>query len=189
MTQSLVLSIDACQGLGISPLRTKDPPECSQADLGPISAPYSLFSGFSKSLELSLCECAHRKHVLEFFIGCIWNPNFSLILRFPIGIGLRVFLKKSRGECSLFSCGSPSRFFLRRTPCCIITCVSEPRVSTYFSTRCLNITTLSSFPPHQPLPAPMHFQQVPRIHYFGVLRTQDHAPAFNCLDDCLKSPF
>ena len=50
MTQSLALSIDVCQGLGISPLRAS----FSQADVyvGPTSAPDLLFSGFSKSLEL-----------------------------------------------------------------------------------------------------------------------------------------
>ena len=32
---------------------------------------------------------AHRKRVIYFFGGCLWNSNFLLILRFPVGIGVR----------------------------------------------------------------------------------------------------
>ena len=46
MAQSLVLSIDVCPRLGISPLRTNIWLSCSQADLGPRSAQELLFSGF-----------------------------------------------------------------------------------------------------------------------------------------------
>ena len=44
MAQSLVLSIDVCRGLGISPLRVNISLSYSQADLGPRSA-QELFSG------------------------------------------------------------------------------------------------------------------------------------------------
>ena len=52
MAQSLVLSIDVCPRLGISPLRTNIWLSCSQADLGPRSAQELLFSGFLNSLKL-----------------------------------------------------------------------------------------------------------------------------------------
>ena len=52
MTQSLVLSIDVCRGLGISPLRVNIWLSLSQADLGPRSAQELFVSGFLKSLKL-----------------------------------------------------------------------------------------------------------------------------------------
>ena len=52
MAQSLILSIDVCPGLGISPLRTNIWLSFSQADLGPRSAQEFFFSGFLKSLKL-----------------------------------------------------------------------------------------------------------------------------------------
>ena len=52
MAQSLVLSIDVCPGLGISPLHTNIGLSFYQADLGPRSAQELLFSGFLKSLKL-----------------------------------------------------------------------------------------------------------------------------------------
>ena len=45
--QSLVLSIDVCPGLGISPLRAIICPSFSQADIGPRSADDLFFSGIS----------------------------------------------------------------------------------------------------------------------------------------------
>ena len=52
MAHSLVLSLDVCPGLGISPLRTNIWLSFSQADLGPRSAQELFFSGFLKSLKL-----------------------------------------------------------------------------------------------------------------------------------------
>ena len=49
MAQSLVLSIDVCPGLGISPLQTNIWLSFSQADLGPRSPQGLFFSGFLKS--------------------------------------------------------------------------------------------------------------------------------------------
>ena len=46
MTQSLVLSIDVCRGLGISPLRIKTFGWVFQADLGPTSAHRNAFFVF-----------------------------------------------------------------------------------------------------------------------------------------------
>ena len=48
MAQSLVLSIDVCSGLKISPFRTNIWLSFSQADLGPRSAQELLFSAFLK---------------------------------------------------------------------------------------------------------------------------------------------
>ena len=52
MAQSLLLSIDECPGLGISPLQTNIWLSFSQADLRPRSAQELFFSGFLKSLKL-----------------------------------------------------------------------------------------------------------------------------------------
>ena len=52
MAQSLVLSLDVCPGLGISPLRTNIWLSFSQADLCPRSAQELFFSFFLKSLRL-----------------------------------------------------------------------------------------------------------------------------------------
>ena len=52
MAQSLVLSIDVCPGLGISPLRANIWMSFSQADLGPRSAQHFCFWGIFKSLKL-----------------------------------------------------------------------------------------------------------------------------------------
>ena len=52
MAWSLVLSIDVCAGLGISPLRTNIWLSFSQTDLGPRSAQELFFSGLLKSLKL-----------------------------------------------------------------------------------------------------------------------------------------
>ena len=52
MTQSLVLSIDVCPGLGISRLQQTFRLSFSQADLGPRSAQELFFSFFLKSLKL-----------------------------------------------------------------------------------------------------------------------------------------
>ena len=48
MAQSLVLSIDVCRGLGISPLRTNIWLSFSRADLGPKSAQDFFFGVFGK---------------------------------------------------------------------------------------------------------------------------------------------
>ena len=45
----------------------------SQADLGPTSAPDSLFSGFSKGLELFFSKRAHRKRALFSFSAGIFE--------------------------------------------------------------------------------------------------------------------
>ena len=62
MAQSLVVSIDVCRGLGISPLRGNIWLKFSQADLGPRSAQEWFFSGFLKSLKLFIFEdlCSWR---------------------------------------------------------------------------------------------------------------------------------
>ena len=52
MAQSLVLSIDVCRGLGISPILINLWLSFSQADLGPRPAQEYFFSGVYKSLEL-----------------------------------------------------------------------------------------------------------------------------------------
>ena len=52
MAQSLVLWIDVCRGLGISPLRINIWLSFSQADLAPTSTQELFFAGFSKILEL-----------------------------------------------------------------------------------------------------------------------------------------
>ena len=84
MTQSLVLSIDVCRGLGISPLRIKHLAEFFQADLGPRSAQeYFFFGLFGKFGTFVLQVCAHRKRY-----RILWQVSLT-----------NFFLAKSRFHC------------------------------------------------------------------------------------------
>ena len=85
MTQSLVLSIDVCRGLGISPLRIS--PfiwlSFSQADLGSTSAHENFFSGFGESLELVFLKiCAHSERYRNLVAGIFEFNLFSEASRF-----------------------------------------------------------------------------------------------------------
>ena len=85
MAQSLVLSIDACQGLGNSPLRTNIWLSFSQADLGPTSAQELFFSGFLKSLKL-------------FFRRFALIASGTEIFR-RVSLKFELFMETSRSHC------------------------------------------------------------------------------------------
>ena len=89
MAQSLVLSIDVCPGLGISPLRTNIWLRFSQADLGPRSAQELFFSGFLKSLKLFFRRFVLIASGTEIFLAGIFEirPFFGNI---AFVTGLRV---------------------------------------------------------------------------------------------------
>ena len=91
MAQSLVLSIDVCPGLGISPLRTNIWLSYSQADLGPRSTQELFFSGFLKSLKLFFRKkiCAHSERYRHPLAGIFEVLNFLLKHRVSIVTGMR----------------------------------------------------------------------------------------------------
>ena len=74
MAQSLVLWIDVCPGLGISPLQTNIRLSFSQADLGPRSAQELFFSGFLKSLKLFFRGFVLTASGTEIF----WRVSFEI---------------------------------------------------------------------------------------------------------------
>ena len=73
MAQSLVLSIDACAGLGISPFRAKIWLSFSQADLGPRSAQdfCFCFCFLEKFETFSSKICAHSERYRNILAGII----------------------------------------------------------------------------------------------------------------------
>ena len=75
MAQSLVLSMDVCPGLGISPLRTNIRLSFSQADLGPRSAQELFFSVFLKSLKLFFRRFVLTASGTEIF----WRVIFEIL--------------------------------------------------------------------------------------------------------------
>ena len=85
MAQSLVLSLDVCPGLGISPLRTNIWLSFSQADLGPTSAQELFFSGFLKSLKL-------------FFRRFALIASGTEIFR-RVSLKFELFMETSRSHC------------------------------------------------------------------------------------------
>ena len=85
MAQSLLLSLDVCPGLGISPLRTNIWLSYSQAYLGPRSDQELFFSGFLKSLELFFRRFALMARGTDIF----WRAS----LRFQL------FMEASRFHC------------------------------------------------------------------------------------------
>ena len=83
--RSLVLSIDVCRGLGMSPLRINIWLSFSQADLDPTSAQALLFFGFLKSLELFFRRFAPIASGTEIF----WRVSLKFYL----------FMETSRFHC------------------------------------------------------------------------------------------
>ena len=93
MALSLVLSIDVCRGLVISPLRMNITLCFSQADLGPRSAQELSLSECVKSLKLSFSKiCAHSERYRNLLAGSLnfdffffWQHRVSIVtgLRHP----------------------------------------------------------------------------------------------------------
>ena len=83
MTQSLVLSIDVCRELALSPLRTKHPPEFFLSRSWPKIVPGFFFGVFQKFGTLVLINRAHRELYLKFSGGYLVEFNFLMeTLRF-----------------------------------------------------------------------------------------------------------
>ena len=64
MTQSLVLSIDVCRGLGISPLRAEHPPEFFRSRPRPNIGHNCFLGGFGKCGTFRLSNRAHSKQAV-----------------------------------------------------------------------------------------------------------------------------
>ena len=85
MAQSLVLSIDVCPGLGISPLRTNIWLGFSQADLGPRSAQELFFSVFFEKFETFFSKiCAHSERYRNLLAGIFEILTFYGNIAFPL---------------------------------------------------------------------------------------------------------
>ena len=85
MAHSLVLSLDVCPRLGISPLRTNIWLSFSQADLGPRSAQELFFSGFLKSLKRIFSEiCADSERYRNLLAGIFQILTFCGNIVFPL---------------------------------------------------------------------------------------------------------
>ena len=85
MAQSLVLSIDVCPGLGISPLRTNSWLGFSQADLGPRSDQELLFFGVFEMFESFFSKiCAHRERYRNLLAGIFEILTFDGNIAFPL---------------------------------------------------------------------------------------------------------
>ena len=88
MAQSLVLSIDAYPGLGISPLRTHIWLSFSQADLGPRSA-QDFFLFFFEEFETFFSKiCAHSERYRNLLAGIFEIRSFFGNIAFPFVTGL-----------------------------------------------------------------------------------------------------
>ena len=83
--QSLVLSIDDCPGLGISPLRANIWLSFSQADLGSRSAQdFFFFRGFEKFETIFSKICAHSERYRNLLAGVFEIPTFYGNIAFPL---------------------------------------------------------------------------------------------------------
>ena len=85
MAQSLVLSIDVCRGLGISPLRLNIWLSFSQADLGPRSAQELFFWFFKRMFETVFRKiCAHSERYRNILAGVFEIRTFFGIIAVPL---------------------------------------------------------------------------------------------------------
>ena len=85
MAQSLVLSIDVCPGLGISPLRTNIWLSFSQADLGPKIGPGIIFFGVFEKFETFFWKiCAHSEWYRNILAGIFEILTFYGNITFPL---------------------------------------------------------------------------------------------------------
>ena len=85
MAQSLVLSIDVCPGVGISPLRTNIWLSFSQADLGPRSAQELFFFGvFEKFATFFSKICAHSERYGDLLAGIFEIRTLYVNIAFPL---------------------------------------------------------------------------------------------------------
>ena len=85
MAQSLVLSIDVCPGLVVSPLRTNTWLSFSQADLGP--SPGIIFFGVFEKFETFFSKiCAHSERYRNLLAGVFFFEilNFYGNIAFPL---------------------------------------------------------------------------------------------------------
>ena len=84
MAQSLFLSIDVCQGLGISPLQTNIWLSFSQTDLGPRSAQDFFFGFFEKFESFFSKICAHSERYINLLAGIFEILTFDGNIAFPL---------------------------------------------------------------------------------------------------------
>ena len=83
------MSIDVCRGLGISPLRTKHPPEFFVKPILAQHRPQScIFRLFQKSETFRCKNRARSKLYLKHSCGYLWASNFLCKLCVSIGIHL-----------------------------------------------------------------------------------------------------
>ena len=104
MAQWLVLSIDICRGLGISPLRTSIWLSFSQADIGPTPAQERFFSFFFKLWNVFFKICAHSERYRNLMAGIFEIRAFFFgNIAFPLSPVLRTRIpaKSDRKEGSL----------------------------------------------------------------------------------------
>ena len=85
IAQSLVLSIDVCPGLGISPLPTKIWLSFSPADLGPRSVQIFFFFGVFENFETFFSKTwAHSERYRFFLAGIFEILTFYGNIAFPL---------------------------------------------------------------------------------------------------------
>ena len=85
MAQSLVLSIDVCPGLGISPLRTNMWLSFSKADLGGKIGPGMIFFGVFKKFETFFLKIgAHSERYRNLLAGIFEILTFYGNIAFPL---------------------------------------------------------------------------------------------------------
>ena len=113
MAQSLVLSIDICRGLGISPLRINVWLSLSQADLGSRSAQELLFTFFFFKFETFFPKiCAHSERYRNILAGIFEVRAFFLATsRF------RCHRSKTLEYCARVQCAPAEPF---TNVCCVL---------------------------------------------------------------------
>ena len=82
--QSLVLSIDVCRGLGISPLRVNIWMSFSQADIGPDRSCNYFFGVFAKSETFFSKICAHSERYRNLLAGIFEILTFYGNIALPL---------------------------------------------------------------------------------------------------------
>ena len=99
MAQSLVLSIDVCRGLGISPLRINIWLSFSQADLGPTSAQECFFLFFFRKFGTFFSNsCAHSERCRGFMVGIFEIQTFFGNIAFPLSPVSAMIISNSRNQ-------------------------------------------------------------------------------------------
>ena len=98
------MSIDACPGLGISPLRTYIWLNLSQANLGPKSAQEIFLGGFLKSLKHFFSKiCAHSERYRNILAGIFEILTLCGNIAFPLSPVLAPYIASALSENGVLS--------------------------------------------------------------------------------------